>query len=116
MTFWKLWVPNDGVPLREFYMDGLHRLYVVLAQPNDPLTGVLRISAEQYPGTQGISSDGSVFALVLSRQGEKERTLFRSFPVLTTARADALKWRNPRSQGESIDIAKTRKTSHEANR
>jgi len=74
-------------------MDGLHRVYVGLAQRNDPLTGVLRISAEQYPGTQGISSDRSVLALccVLSRKGKKERTLFRSFPVLTTARAGALK-------------------------
>jgi hypothetical protein len=36
---------------------------VVLAQRNDPSTGVLRISAEKPPGNPGISGDGSVFAL-----------------------------------------------------
>lgn len=36
---------------------------VVLAQRNDPLTGVLKISAEQSPGNPGISGDGPVFAL-----------------------------------------------------
>src|SRR5215471_5196029 len=36
---------------------------VVLAQRNDPLTGVLRLSAEKPPGKPGISGDGPVFAL-----------------------------------------------------
>src|SRR5260370_22089073 len=45
------------------------------------------------------------------RPGKKERPLFQSFPVLTTARAGALKWRDPRCQCASIEIAKTRKTS-----
>jgi hypothetical protein len=36
---------------------------VVLAQRNDPLTGVLKISAEQSLGTPGISGDGPVFTL-----------------------------------------------------
>jgi hypothetical protein len=35
----------------------------VLAQRNDPLTGVLKISAQQSPGKPGISGDGPVFAL-----------------------------------------------------
>ena len=34
-------------------MDGLHRVYVGLAQRNDPLTDVLRISAETVPGNPG---------------------------------------------------------------
>jgi hypothetical protein len=36
---------------------------VVVAQRNDPATGVLRISAEKSPGSAGISGEGPVFAL-----------------------------------------------------
>jgi hypothetical protein len=35
----------------------------VLAQRNDPLTGVLKISAQQPPGKPGVSGAGPVFAL-----------------------------------------------------
>jgi hypothetical protein len=35
----------------------------VLAQRNDPVTGVVKINAEQPLGTPGISGDGAVFAL-----------------------------------------------------
>jgi len=101
-------------------MDGLHRVYVGVAQRNDPLMGVLRISAETVPREhRAFPSDGSVFAFVLlsfhAKEARKGHCFDRS-PVLTTARAGALKSRNLRSQGESIEIAKTRKTLHEANR
>jgi hypothetical protein len=36
---------------------------VVLAQRDDPLTGVLKISAQRPPGSPGISGDGPVFTL-----------------------------------------------------
>jgi Cohesin domain len=36
---------------------------VVVAHRDDPLTGVLTVSAEQSPGNPGISGDGPVFAL-----------------------------------------------------
>ena len=36
---------------------------VVLTQRDDPVTGVLRITAENSPGNPGISGDGPVFAL-----------------------------------------------------
>jgi hypothetical protein len=113
VTVRKLSLPDEGVPPREFYMDGVYRVYGVLAQRNDPLTGVLGISGEQSPG---ISRRWIGLRFVRSRQEKRGRTLFRSFPVLTTARVGEMKWRNPRFQGESIEIAKTRKTSHEANR
>ena len=96
-------------------MDGVHRVYGVLAQRNDPLTGVLRISAEQSPVSPSISSGGS-FTLSFHAREKRERALFRSFPVLTTVRAGAMKWRNPRFLGESTEIARTRKTSNEGNR
>jgi len=43
---------------------------VVLAQRDDPLTGVLKISAQRPPGTPGISGDGPVFAV--SFQGRQK--------------------------------------------
>jgi hypothetical protein len=43
---------------------------VVLAQRDDPLTGILKISAQRPPGSPGISGDGPVFAL--SFQGRKK--------------------------------------------
>ena len=48
---------------------------VVLAQRNDPLTGVLKVSAEQSPGTPGLSGDGPVFALSFRAKGKGKGTL-----------------------------------------
>src|SRR5262249_53626535 len=89
-------------------MDGLHRVYVVLAQRNDPLTRVLRISAEQSPGPRAFPAmDRS--SLCPFTPGKKEWALFRPFPVLTTASAGALKWRNPRSQESQLKSPKPEK-------
>jgi hypothetical protein len=48
---------------------------VVLAQRNDPLTGVLRISAEKPLGTPGISGDGPVFALSFQARKKGKATV-----------------------------------------
>jgi len=45
---------------------------VVLAQRDDPLTGVLKISAQRPPGSSGISGDGPLFTL--SFQGRTKGT------------------------------------------
>jgi hypothetical protein len=45
---------------------------VILAQRDDPQTGVLKISAQRPPGSPGISGDGPVFAL--SFQGRQKGT------------------------------------------
>jgi len=66
-------------------MDGLHWVYVVLAQRNDPLA-FSESAPKQFPGTQGISSDGSVFALSFHAK-EKRKDTVSIVPVLTTARA-----------------------------
>ena len=98
-------------------MDGLHRLYVVLAQPNDPLTGVLRISAEQYLGTQGISQRWIGLRpcpFTPRRKGKDTVSIVRSAHDNPGGRIENA--RNPTSQGESIEIAATRTTWHEANR
>jgi len=48
---------------------------VVLAQGNDPSAGVLKISAEQFPGNPGISGDGSVFALSFQARQKGQGTV-----------------------------------------
>ena len=48
---------------------------VVLTQRDDPLTGVLRISAEKSPGNPGISGDGPVFALSFQARKKGKATV-----------------------------------------
>lgn len=42
MTVWKRWIPDDGVPARKLYMDGLHKVYGIyrigVAPETAPLT------------------------------------------------------------------------------
>lgn len=47
----------------------------VLAQRNDPLTGVLKVSAEESPGNPGISGDGPVFALSFQARKKGKATV-----------------------------------------
>jgi hypothetical protein len=48
---------------------------VVLVQRDDPLTGILRISAEKSPGNTGISGDGPVFALSFQARKKGKATV-----------------------------------------
>lgn len=47
----------------------------VLAQRNDPLTGVLKVSAEESSGNPGISGDGPVFALAFQARKKGKATV-----------------------------------------
>jgi hypothetical protein len=64
----------------------------VLAQRNDPATGVLKINAEQSPGTHGISGDGPVFALAFQAKKKGNATV----SIIPGAHD---------SQGRRIDVA-----------
>jgi hypothetical protein len=48
---------------------------VVLAQRDDPSTGVVSISAEESPGTPGISGDGPVFVLLFQAKKRGNATV-----------------------------------------
>ncbi len=52
-----------------------HGQQVVLGQHHDPLTGVLKVSAEQSPGNPGISGDGPVFALSFQARKKGKATV-----------------------------------------
>src|SRR5262249_40557912 len=64
----------------------------VLAQRNDPVTGVLKINAEQSPGTPGISGDGAIFTLSFQARKKGKATV----SIIPGAHD---------SQGRRIDIA-----------
>ena len=66
--------------------------HIVLAQRNDPLTGVLKINAEQSPGNPGISGDGPVFALSFRAKKRGKGTV----SIVPSAHD---------SQGQRIDMA-----------
>jgi hypothetical protein len=72
---------------------------VVLAQRNDPLTGVLKISAEQPPGTPGISGDGQVFALSFHAKKKGKGTV----SIIPSAHD---------SEGQRIEMAGTQVSLH----
>jgi hypothetical protein len=52
-----------GVSEGSFLKDGQDGQQVVLTQRDDPLTGIVRISADKSPANSGISGEGTVFAL-----------------------------------------------------
>ena len=100
-------------------MDGRHKVCVVLAQRNDPLTGVLRISLETVPGNAGhfqrwISLSSLLCPFTPRKKGKDTVSIVRSAHDNPGGRIENA--RNPTSQGESIEIATTRTTWHEANR
>jgi hypothetical protein len=87
----------------------------VLTHRDDPLAGVLKISAEQSPGNPGISGDGPVFALSFQARKRGKATV-SIVPGAHDSQGGRIEMAGSQVSVTVNEIAKTRKTSLEAKR